>query len=282
MDEFLSSLEYYLLYTPNKGPSTSVTLIKFKQSILARAFKALTKAQIIQMTSLLLTSKKEHLWVLSGRNIGYSTSWDLVNLSDSSRAEISRRRPIVSWQMARWFATIWSSIFTTQCSLLQILLTKNTDWLLFPPGYVTRQVLLWKNSTNNKNLLLTKLIFARNAFLIVMASTHVDKSIKPIYDQNWFSHLKLLRHAIICFQNICINTTLRTCIWNTNVYLTQAGANNSLRTVKLQRLNSMIPIQHQTDFSTNTHVSILGHVDGNLHSEQHHFTRSVSRYIEHQ
>ena len=68
--------------------------------------------------------KKEHLWVLSGRNIGYSTSWDLVNLFDSSRAEISRRRPIVSWQMARWFATIWSSIFTTQCSLLQILLTK--------------------------------------------------------------------------------------------------------------------------------------------------------------
>ena len=56
-----------------------------------------------------------------------------------------------------------------------------------------------ENSTNNKNLLLTKLIFTRNAFLIVMASTHVDKIIKPIYDQKWFSHLILLHHALICF-----------------------------------------------------------------------------------
>ena len=40
--------------------------------------------------------KKEHLWELSGRSIGYSTSWNLVNLFDSSRAEISRKRPIVS------------------------------------------------------------------------------------------------------------------------------------------------------------------------------------------
>ena len=98
--------------------------------------------------------KKEHLWVLSGRNIGYSTSWNLVNLFDSSRAEISRRRPIVSWQMARWFATIWSSIFTTQCSLLQILLTKKTQI-----GFYFHHVMSRDRCFCGKRALTTKIYF---------------------------------------------------------------------------------------------------------------------------
>ena len=92
MGEFLSSLEYYLLYIPNKGASTSVTFIKFKQSILARAFKALTKAQIIQMTSLLLTSKKKNIsgyWVEGISDILHLGTWltCLIPREQRSRGE---------------------------------------------------------------------------------------------------------------------------------------------------------------------------------------------------